>query len=163
MKTIKPESKKKAISPIIATLLLILIAIAAGVVVYAYVSGFVGNSTGNTGSNQNQISLDQIAVASATASFPVTAFVRNLGPSVESFDVGFYAKSSTLNTQLVPAVSLTAATSIPTITVGSVTVTAISATTYSVVITTTACTATTDEINVNGFGSAQTLTTGVCT
>jgi flagellin-like protein len=38
---------KKAISPIIATLLLILIAIAAGVVVYAYVIGFVGNTTPN--------------------------------------------------------------------------------------------------------------------
>ena len=95
----KITAEKKAISPIIATLLLILIAIAAGVVVYAYVIGFVGNSTGNTGSNQNQISIDQVSVASATASFPVTAFVRNLGPSVESFDVGFYAKSSTLNTQ----------------------------------------------------------------
>src|SRR5271166_4822029 len=93
-------SKKKAISPIIATLLLILIAIAAGVVVYAYVIGFVGNSTGNTGGSQNQLSLDQVSVASATSSFPVTAFVRNLGPSTESFDVGFYVKSSTLSTQM---------------------------------------------------------------
>src|SRR5207253_654629 len=116
------------------------IAIAAGVVVYAYVIGFVGNSTGNTGSNQNQLSIDQVSVASATSSFPVTAFVRNLGPSTESFDVGFYVKSSTLNTQMTPAVSLTAATSIHTITVTSVTITALSATTYSVVIATTACT-----------------------
>jgi len=159
----KITSKKKAISPIIATLLLILIAIAAGVVVYAYVIGFVGNSTGNTGSNQNQLSIDQVAVASATSSFPVIAFVRNLGPSVESFDVGFYVKSSTLSQQMVPAVSLTAATPGDTITVGSVTVTEVSATTYTVTIATTACTATTDEINVKGFGSATTLTTGSCT
>jgi archaeal type IV pilus assembly protein PilA len=159
----KITSQRKAISPIIATLLLILIAIAAGVVVYAYVIGFVGNSTANNGSSQNQISIDQLAVASATSSFPVTVFVRDLGPAAESFDVGYYVKSSTLNTQMVPAVSLTAATSGHTITVGSVTVTAITATTYSVTITTTACTATTDEINVNGFGSTQTLTTGTCT
>jgi archaeal type IV pilus assembly protein PilA len=39
--------ERKAISPIIATLLLILIAIAAGVVVYAYVIGFVGQSQTN--------------------------------------------------------------------------------------------------------------------
>jgi FlaG/FlaF family flagellin (archaellin) len=52
MDKIDLKSRKWAISPIIATLLLILIAIAAGVVVYAYVSGFIGNSTLNTGSTQ---------------------------------------------------------------------------------------------------------------
>src|SRR5579872_38517 len=41
------RKNRNAISPIIATLLLILIAIAAGVVVYAYVIGFVGNTTPN--------------------------------------------------------------------------------------------------------------------
>jgi flagellin-like protein len=41
--------QRKGISPIIATLLLILIAIAAGVIVYAYVVGFIGNSTTNPG------------------------------------------------------------------------------------------------------------------
>ncbi len=49
--------ERKAISPIIATLLLILIAIAAGVVVYAYVIGFVGNSTTNPGGAQSTISI----------------------------------------------------------------------------------------------------------
>jgi archaeal type IV pilus assembly protein PilA len=49
--------ERKAISPIIATLLLILIAIAAGVVVYAYVIGFVGNSTTNPGGAQSTISV----------------------------------------------------------------------------------------------------------
>ncbi|MHB8702282.1 MAG: archaellin/type IV pilin N-terminal domain-containing protein [Nitrososphaerales archaeon] len=52
------KGEKRAISPIIATLLLILIAIAAGVVVYAYVIGFVGNSTGNTGNNTSVISIE---------------------------------------------------------------------------------------------------------
>lgn len=49
--------ERTAISPIIATLLLILIAIAAGVVVYAYVIGFVGNSTTNSGGAQSTISV----------------------------------------------------------------------------------------------------------
>jgi archaeal type IV pilus assembly protein PilA len=157
------SQEKKAISPIIATLLLILIAIAAGVVVYAYVIGFVGNSTGNTGSSQNQLSIDQLHVASATASFPATVFVRDLGPSVESFDVGFYLKSSTLSSQLAPAVSLTAATPGDTITVGSVTLAEATATSILVTVATTACTATTDEIKVNGFNAAQVTTAGSCT
>ena len=156
------SKEKKAISPIIATLLLILIAIAAGVVVYAYVIGFVGNSTTNTGSSQNQISIDNLAIASATSSFPATVFVRNLGPSVESFDVGFYLKSSTLSTQLSPAVSLTAVTTAQTVTVGSVALAEASATSVTVTVTTTACTATTDEVVVSGFGVSGT-TTGSCT
>lgn len=49
--------KRSGISPIIATLLLILIAIASGVVVYAYVIGFVGNSTSNTGGAQSVLEL----------------------------------------------------------------------------------------------------------
>jgi archaeal type IV pilus assembly protein PilA len=53
----KVRKERRAISPIIATLLLILIAIAAGVVVYAYVIGFVGNSTTNSGSAQSTISV----------------------------------------------------------------------------------------------------------
>jgi archaeal type IV pilus assembly protein PilA len=157
------NKKSKAISPIIATLLLILIAIAAGVVVYAYVIGFVGNSTGNTGSTQNDISIDQVYIASATTSFPSTVYVRNLGPAVESFDVGFYLKSSTLSSQLAPAVSLQGNTVGATITVTSVTLAYASATTVTVTVATTACTATTDEIFVNGFGVTQQTTTGSCT
>ena len=51
--------ERKGISPIIATLLLILIAIAAGVIVYAYVIGFIGNSTSNSGGTTNTLSIDQ--------------------------------------------------------------------------------------------------------
>jgi flagellin-like protein len=163
MNNIKELKNRKAISPIIATLLLILIAIAAGVIVYAYVTGFIGNSTGNSGANINTISLDQVYLSSSTSSFPVTAFLRNQGPSVESLDVGFYVKSSAINSQLAPAVSLTAATPAHTITVASVALAEASATTITVTVSTTACTATTDEVNVNGFGASQQTTTGTCT
>ena len=64
-KILSGNNERRAISPIIATLLLILIASAAGVVVYAYVIGFVGNSTGNTGNNTSVISIDSFC-ASAT-------------------------------------------------------------------------------------------------
>jgi flagellin-like protein len=62
----RERTRKNAISPIIATLLLILIAIAAGVVVYAYVLGFVGNSTGNTGANTSQLYVQNFCASITT-------------------------------------------------------------------------------------------------
>jgi archaeal type IV pilus assembly protein PilA len=103
-------SPKKGISPIIATLLLILIAIAAGVVVYAYVLGFVGNSTGNSGSQIAQLSIDQASFASAATSVPVQAFLRNEGPVADSFTANFYVKSSSLNLQVGPAITVSCST-----------------------------------------------------
>ncbi len=40
---------RKAVSPIIATLLLIAIAVAAGIIVYVYVNSLCGNVTGGGG------------------------------------------------------------------------------------------------------------------
>ncbi len=76
------RERKSAISPIIATLLLILIAIAAGVVVYAYVIGFVGNSTGNTGGSQSVISIDNFCASASGKCSGTQAYsivVRNVG------------------------------------------------------------------------------------
>jgi archaeal type IV pilus assembly protein PilA len=76
-----PSSKSKAISPIIATLLLILIAIAAGVVVYAYVIGFVGNSTTGPGNTQGVISIDNFCASSLShcGGDNYTVAIRNVG------------------------------------------------------------------------------------
>jgi flagellin-like protein len=60
------RQQRKAISPIIATLLLILIAIAAGVVVYAYVIGFVGNTTTNPGGSQSVLLVTNFCADSST-------------------------------------------------------------------------------------------------
>ena len=60
------RERSSAISPIIATLLLILIAIAAGVVVYAYVLGFIGNSTGNSGANTSQLQIENFCASITT-------------------------------------------------------------------------------------------------
>ena len=77
--------ERRAISPIIATLLLILIAIAAGVVVYAYVIGFVGNSTQNTGNNVAVISVDNFCASASlgkcTSGNAFYIVVRNVGSS----------------------------------------------------------------------------------
>ncbi|MDH2901060.1 MAG: hypothetical protein PXY39_08810 [archaeon] len=61
------RERRSAISPIIATLLLILIAIAAGVVVYAYVLGFVGNSTNNSGATTSIISIANFCVEASVS------------------------------------------------------------------------------------------------
>jgi archaeal type IV pilus assembly protein PilA len=69
------REQKKGISPIIATLLLILIAIAAGVVVYAYVVGFVGNTT-----NQGPPVSESLAINAWTdSSGTLSIFVQNTG------------------------------------------------------------------------------------
>ena len=75
------ESKeKKAISPIIATLLLILIAIAAGVVVYAYVIGFIGNQTASSPPiGTDQIALNAVSYTSGATS--IGAYVQDIGQS----------------------------------------------------------------------------------
>ncbi|MDG6997541.1 MAG: hypothetical protein JRN15_00315 [Nitrososphaerota archaeon] len=78
----RSKRTKSAISPIIATLLLILIAIASGVVLYTYVLGFLGNSTQNSGLTTSTISIDN-ACTSITAThcndngYSIT--IRNVG------------------------------------------------------------------------------------
>jgi archaeal type IV pilus assembly protein PilA len=77
----RERNSRNAISPIIATLLLILIAIAAGVVVYAYVLNFVGNNQ-PTGGPQSVISVDTACVSlsnKCSSTNALYAYVRNTG------------------------------------------------------------------------------------
>jgi flagellin-like protein len=60
------RQQRDAISPIIATLLLILIAIAAGVVVYAYVLGFIGGATTNPGGSTSVIQVSAFCMSAST-------------------------------------------------------------------------------------------------
>jgi archaeal type IV pilus assembly protein PilA len=89
-------NNKKAISPIIATLLLILIAIAAGVVVYAYVIGFVGNTTTGQGSGTSSLTSDLTGIKAATG--VTTLVLKNVGGSSASIGSGLYLKGGTLST-----------------------------------------------------------------
>jgi len=58
MQTIKYRNKRKAVSPIIATLILIVITVAAGVVIYYFVSGYLSASTASVASQSaNQLSI----------------------------------------------------------------------------------------------------------
>lgn len=67
---------KKAISPVISALLLIILAVAAGVIAYAYVMGWLGSATKASSVEYGELSLDS---ATASAGGNIVAYVRNLG------------------------------------------------------------------------------------
>ena len=87
-------SRPSGISPIIATLLLILIAIAASVILYAYVVGFIGNTTTGTASGTTNISADQVALSSGTG--VTTVILKNVGGTAAVIGNGLYLKGGTL-------------------------------------------------------------------
>ncbi|RWX73948.1 MAG: hypothetical protein Metus_0727 [Candidatus Methanosuratincola subterraneus] len=67
---------RKGVSPIIATLLLIIIAVAAAVVTYSFVMGFIGGvGTGQSGTAQ--FSIDTYNYDPEDQSF--TIYIRNIG------------------------------------------------------------------------------------
>ena len=71
--------RRKAISPIIATVLLILIAIATGVIIYAFATGWIGSRTSNSGPS-SLISIDAASIKlKSGTTYSVTVYVRNLG------------------------------------------------------------------------------------
>jgi ABC-type lipoprotein release transport system permease subunit len=68
---------KRAFSAVIASLILMLLAVAAGVVVYVYVMGWIGGTTGHEAGQYGELSLDT-AIANSTTDV-ITAYVRNIG------------------------------------------------------------------------------------
>ena len=97
----KIQNKKSGISPIIATLLLILIAIAAGVIVYAYVIGFIGGSTSNSGGSTSVIQVTNFCASASTKCNSVDAYyitVLNTGTVSISGTVQIYFTDITAST-----------------------------------------------------------------
>jgi archaeal type IV pilus assembly protein PilA len=81
----------KAISPIFATLILIAIAVIAGVVVYAFVAGFLGSSTGGTNA-----ATERVTVSGATGTeSSVKVYLQNMDPSNAVTVTGILVKDST--------------------------------------------------------------------
>jgi flagellin-like protein len=77
-------SRRRAVSPIIATLLLIAIAVAAGVLVYVYVNSLSGNltsSNGNQVTHQLQLQAYSFNYAAPAAGQLIDFFVENVGGS----------------------------------------------------------------------------------
>ncbi len=68
---------RKGVSPVIATLLLIVIAVAAAVVTYSWVMGFIGTTTTAPAQTQARIVVDAVEYDSSGPS--ITVYVRNVG------------------------------------------------------------------------------------
>jgi flagellin-like protein len=89
--------KPKGISPIIATLLLILIAIAASVILYAYVIGFVGQTSQNNGTGSTPLQFSQASASSVTQD--TNAYLTNAGSTSAQLTLNSaYISSATLTT-----------------------------------------------------------------
>lgn len=69
--------RNKGFSAVIAALILMLLAVAAGVVVYAYVMGWIGGATGHNAGQYGELSLDT-ASANGTTDM-ITVYLRNVG------------------------------------------------------------------------------------
>ena len=72
--------KRRGVSPIIAVLLMIVIAVAAAIVVYSFVMGFVGSTTATPTEMQARIVVDEANITVwGDNKAVVVAFVRNVG------------------------------------------------------------------------------------
>jgi flagellin-like protein len=83
--------KRRGVSPVIATLLLILIAVAAAVLVYLWVSGYVGTATRAQPEMEEKIKIEAV---SGVKSGPttITCYVRNIG-GVDAVIVSAYLEA----------------------------------------------------------------------
>jgi len=69
---------KRGVSPVVATLLLILISIAAAALIYAFVAGYIGRTEQQTGQAQSQIIIEAASIRIATQP-QLNVTVRNAG------------------------------------------------------------------------------------
>jgi len=75
-KITKLQRSVKAISPVIATLLMIAIAVVASLVAYAFVMGYMGTTTSKVG---KAIQLPSFASQAGSAAGPLVVYVQNVG------------------------------------------------------------------------------------
>ena len=68
----------RAVSPVIATLLMIAIAVAAAILVYVWSMGLVGTLQGTGGQQTREQLIVEAYVATAS---PLTLYIRNVGPT----------------------------------------------------------------------------------
>jgi hypothetical protein len=92
---------KTAFSAVIASLILMLIAVASGVVVYAYVMGWIGNAS-QSSANTGVISIDSVTASGTT----VKLYLRNSGGSDLKLDKVYFAGAAITNTTGSTSVSI---------------------------------------------------------
>ena len=74
----RERSRRKAISPIIATLILIVITVVAGVMLYGFVSGFMAKTTSSTGAIST-LAIDAVGISQSAQYYQVNVTVTNTG------------------------------------------------------------------------------------
>jgi flagellin-like protein len=70
--------KSKAISPIIATLILIVITVVAGVMLYGFVTGFMAKTSSSTGAIST-LAIDAVGISYSATTWQVNVTVSNTG------------------------------------------------------------------------------------
>jgi len=78
---------RKGVSPVIATVLLILVAVAATVIIWTWVSGAAANNPTSQPALQEKITID--AVKYISGDNQVTIYVTNLGPTTVTITAGY--------------------------------------------------------------------------
>ena len=80
---------KKGISPVIATLLLIIIAVAAAILTYLWVTGYIGTlqQQGGTEGLHERIRIEAVGYNSSTGT--LTIYVRNIGDVSTTIDAAY--------------------------------------------------------------------------
>jgi len=105
---------RKAVDPIIATLLLIAIAVAAGIIVYVYVNSLAGGLTSGGGQQvSDQISMDAYYYAGTYSTTGVTVTVRDTGSSGVSISGIFFDGTAVTSLAGTPTGTCTGKTQTP--------------------------------------------------
>ncbi|MBS7659046.1 hypothetical protein KEJ20_07885 [Candidatus Bathyarchaeota archaeon] len=85
MKVLRRKLNRKAVSPVIATLLMIAIAVAASILVYVWSMGLVGSLQGTGGQQTKEQLIVEAYDATDTASpYGWTLRIRNVGPATST-------------------------------------------------------------------------------
>jgi len=101
MKKIKEMLRaKKAFSTVIAALILMLLAVASGVVVYAYVMGWIGGAT-TGGGTPGKLQFDSIYATSGSPG-TIKIYVRNVGDKDLLLSKIYVAGTEKANTTAIP-------------------------------------------------------------
>ncbi len=79
------SKSRRAVSTFIAVLLLMALAVAAGVVIYSYTMGYLGSMGGT--STVGTMSLDTVTANSTSNT--IVAYIRNIGKSSIDFDIAY--------------------------------------------------------------------------
>jgi flagellin-like protein len=82
MKVLGRKLNRKAISPVIATLLMIAIAVAASILVYVWSMGLVGSLQGTGGQQtREQLLIEAYDARATSGTVTWTLYMRNVGPT----------------------------------------------------------------------------------